>query len=175
MNNIGLFGHNLAYATHKIQNAKTPQEATFRTALLSNEHAAETVDKVEFVQSMLTELDGSRSLDLNDVEGEVIVNAQTANLGKFRRFLGAANSPLKAITTRAPEGAGKPRVLGYQSEETGEMGLFVTRESGQATRFGLTKGVDGSKTYTYTHQSSDMSDFVQERVTMAPNGTLLMG
>ena len=81
MNNIGLFGTNLAIAAHKVQTAGTPAEKRFRTALLNNDQAREVVDKVDFVQSQMQALDGD-SLDGDAGKNGVAVEFRPSGVGR---------------------------------------------------------------------------------------------
>ena len=111
MKDIGLFGINLSIAANKVKNAKTPEEAKFRTALINNDEAREVVDKVDFVEKCMKDLNGKNGIDTDNTEG-VEVDAQAKKLGKVGRWMQGANAPLEAITTQAPKTENAPQVVG---------------------------------------------------------------
>ena len=160
MNNIGLFGTNLAIAAHKVQTAATPAEKRFRTALINNDQAREVVDKVDFVQSQMQALDG-KSLDGDAGKNSVSVDGQAKKLGRIGRWLGAANAPLEAITTQAPASQDAPTVKGHLADSGMEVSV---QDSNRSTQFSLQQRPDGTKVYSVGDQS----------VTMMADGALLL-
>lgn len=160
MKDIGFFGHKLQAATQKVRNAKTPQEKSFRTALINNDKAREVVDKVDFVKGSMEELDKSK-VDTDPTEGGVQVDAQAKQLGKFKRNSPGLVAPLDAITTQAPEGQTAPTVTGTLTD--GNMKVDVRHPDGNTT-FGLTREENGKVVY---QAGSDL-------VTMNSDGTLSM-
>lgn len=160
MKNIGLFGSNLSAATHKVLNAATPAEKRFRAALINNDEAREVVDKVDFVRSQMEALDGQKQ-DTNGQENAVSVKTQAKQLGSFRRWLGAANAPVEAITTQAPPSSSAPTVEGSLSEA----GMQVrVSDDNISTSFELRQNEDGTRVY----RAGDHS------VTMLSDGALLL-
>lgn len=162
MKDIGFYGNNLQAASRKVLNAKTPEEKTFRRALIKNDEARAVVDKVDFVQRTMSEIDG-KGLDTDGAKGDVAVDGQAKKLGKFGRFLGAANKPLEAITTQAPPAEQAPKVSGTLKD--GNLKVDVEHAPDKTTTFAKTTEESGKVVY---QAGSDL-------VTMNADGTLSMG
>lgn len=161
MKNIGLFGSHLNIAAHKVMTAKTPEEKKFRTSLINNDAARAVVDKVDFVEKSMQELDGSKHDQDGSKDGQATVDATAKKLGKVGRWAQGLNSPLEAITTQAPAASIEPLVRGSLSEDG--MNVSVAHSRAEVTTFSKTTQ-DGETVY---RAGTDV-------VTMNANGTLTM-
>ena len=161
MKNIGLYGINLNIAANKVKNSKTPAERKFNTSLMNNDAARAVVDKVDFVEKSMQELDGSKLDQDGSKNGSTTVDAKAKKLGTVGRWLQAGNKPLEAITTQAPKASIEPQVKGSLGKD--RMNVSVAHSRGEAMTFSKTSS-EGKTVY----QAGS------EVVTMNANGTLSM-